>query len=76
MKITITIETGNEAMQTWEDVKEAIMYRLKNYEGEISIPETRLISDEYGNHAGSMDVEEDDDLDIDEDFRSGVEQRR
>lgn len=62
MKITITIETGNEAMQTWEDVKEAIERRLRFFEGEVSTSETRPMSDLNGNTIGSMEVESDDDL--------------
>lgn len=63
MKIKIEIETSNEAMQTWEDVKKAITYRLKNYEGEVTLPELRLISDENGNTIGKMEVSESDDND-------------
>ena len=62
MKITITIETGNEAMQTWEDVKDAIEKRLRYFKGEVSTPETRTMSDINGNTIGSMEVESDDDL--------------
>ena len=66
MKITITLKTGNDSFQTWEDVKDAISYRLKNYEGLIGESNedvgTWLISDGNGNQVGSMDVEEADDL--------------
>ena len=77
MKITITIETGNEAMQTWEDLYSSIGRCIahRDYKEHDITPGNSSIKDWNGNTVGSMDVF-DDSLDTPEDIRAEVERRR
>ena len=58
MRFVLTIQLGNDAMQTGEDVARALRETatLIDYGGVFSIPDGGRIYDENGNTIGSWEV--------------------
>lgn len=53
MEMGLFITLGNETMQTWEDVKEAVERGLKSCEGEVSDTfGSHMLRDTNGNNVG------------------------
>lgn len=56
MQVSININIGNDAMQTWEDVADALRQPLNHSTGDVSEDDKFPIYDRNGNKVGTIMV--------------------
>ena len=56
MRVTITVEIGNDAMQDYHDVTQAVWHAIGGIDGAPSLDDDLDVRDENGNTVGSVTV--------------------